>query len=141
MVMVPVVTVQVGCITVAVGTAGVTGAAFTTNGNDAGDVHPAAFCTVMVYDAGVSPVKTGDAWYGPPLMLYCNPAPVGAVILMVPVGVVQVGCVMVPVGAAGVLGAAFSTKGVEAGDVQPAAFCTVKVYDPGVSPEKTGEGW
>lgn len=58
-------------------------------------------------------------------MLYCSPAPVGVVMVIVPVGTVQVGCVMVPVGAAGVGGAALTVKGVLA--KQPAAFCTVTV--------------
>ena len=34
-------------------------------------------------------------------MLYCSPAPVGDVMVIVPVGVVQLGCVIVPVGADG----------------------------------------
>ena len=74
-------------------------------------------------------------------MLYCNPAPSGAVMVMVPVGVVQVGCaVTVAVGAAGAVGAAF-TVNIVTGEVQPAAFCTVTLYDPGVNPVNTGEAW
>ena len=37
-------------------------------------------------------------------MLYVNPDPVGAVTVIVPVAVVQVGCTVVAVGAVGVAG-------------------------------------
>jgi hypothetical protein len=52
-------------------------------------------------------------------MLYSNPVPVGIVITIVPLGVVQVGCkVTDAVGAAGAPGIVFTVKGVAA-DTQP----------------------
>ena len=74
-------------------------------------------------------------------MLYCSPAPVGAETVMVPVGVVQVGWVVTAaVGAAGAAGTAFTVNAVT-GEVQPPAFCTVILYDPGVKPANTGLAW
>ncbi len=57
-------------------------------------------------------------------MLYVKPEPVGAVTVMVPVAVVQVGCITVAVGAAGVAGCASIVILVEA-EVQPSLFLTV----------------
>ena len=47
-------------------------------------------------------------------MLYCKPAPSGAVTVIVPVGVVQVGCVSVTDGVAGVVDDAVIVTGVPA---------------------------
>ena len=53
------------------------------------------------------------------------PEPVGAVMVMVPVGVPHVGCaVTVAVGCAGALGAALTTRPVRADD-DPQVFCAV----------------
>ena len=58
-------------------------------------------------------------------MLYVNPAPVGAVTVIVPVVTAQVGCeVTLAVGAAGAPGAPFTVTGV-ADDIQPLLFFTV----------------
>lgn len=56
----------------------------------------------------------------------------------VPVEIKQVGCVIVPtIGAVGVVGAVFITAFVEAPEVHPEAFVTVKVYVvPAVKPVK-----
>ena len=139
MVMVPVAVVQVGCaVTVAVGAAGAGGTALTL-AEVPMEIQPGAFCTVTLYTFCVSPVNTGLAWKGPP-MLYNNPAPSGAETVMVPVGLVQVGCVTVTVGAGGVGGKAFTVSTVAA-ETQPAAFCTVTLYTPGVKPVNTGLAW
>jgi len=53
-----------------------------------------------------------------------------------PVGVEQVGCVTVPrIGVDGVPGAALMVTEAVAVDVQPLAFVTVNVYEPGFNPE------
>ena len=59
-------------------------------------------------------------------MLKLRPV-VDEVTVMVAVAVAQDGCVMLIVGALGVLGWAFTTALVEV-DVQPAAFCAVTLY-------------
>jgi hypothetical protein len=54
-------------------------------------------------------------------MLYSNAAPVGAEITIVPVGVVQVGCIVtLAVGAAGFAGIGFTVSAVGA-ETQPVA--------------------
>ena len=56
-----------------------------------------------------------------PSVLYSRPAPVGAVIVIVPVGMLQVGCaVMLAVGAAGAFGTGFTFRFV-AGEIHPVA--------------------
>jgi hypothetical protein len=70
-------------------------------------------------------------------MLYSNVAPIGAVITIVPVGVVQVGCtVMLAVGAAGFAGIGFTVRavGIEIHPVE--LFRTVALKEPGANPEK-----
>ncbi len=58
-------------------------------------------------------------------MLYVRPAPVGAVMVMVPVATAQVGwAVTLAVGATGVGGWALTVTDDDA-EIQPAAFCTV----------------
>jgi hypothetical protein len=57
-------------------------------------------------------------------MLYVNPAPSGAVMVMVPVATAQLGWVSVAVGAGGVAGAGLTVSGVAA-EVQPAALRAV----------------
>ena len=93
MVMVPVAVVQVGCVTVATAWAGAAGAGFTVTLTGV-EIQPSEFCTVTEYVFGTSPLNIGELWYAPP-MLYCSPVPVGDVMMMVPVAVVQVGCVTV----------------------------------------------
>ena len=53
------------------------------------------------------------------------PAPVGAVMVIVPVDTVQLGCVNVMVGAAGVGGCILMTILAEGKEVHPAALVTV----------------
>ncbi|WP_229676795.1 hypothetical protein [Pedobacter psychrotolerans] len=69
-------------------------------------------------------LNTVEAWYVPPSILYSKPEPVGALIVMVPVAEVQVGCTAVAIGAAGVAGCALIVILVEA-EVQPSLFLTV----------------
>ena len=57
-------------------------------------------------------------------MLYVNPAPIGAVMVIVPVATEQVGCVILTVGAIGVAGCAAIVP-VKAGDTHPLAFFAV----------------
>ena len=57
-------------------------------------------------------------------MLYVNPAPVGAVTVMLPVATEQVGCVVLTVAAVGVEGCAFITAAVGV-EIHPCAFSTV----------------
>jgi hypothetical protein len=61
-VIVPVATVQVGCVTLTVGATGIAGCAFTT-AEIAGDVHSAEFLTVTLYVAfAATPVNVVDVW-------------------------------------------------------------------------------
>ena len=48
--------------------------------------------------------KVFDAWYTVPSILYIKLGPEGDVTLMLPVGVVQSGCVAIDTGAAGAVG-------------------------------------
>jgi len=124
-VIVPVGSVQVGCIIFPEAAEGVAGAALTIKEFN-GDWQPAAFCTLITWIllAG-SPVKTGEDWYGPPLMLYCNPAPVGELMVIIPVFIAHVGCVTVAVGEAGKVLTVTVTSFVIG---QPVAVVLVTVY-------------
>ena len=70
-------------------------------------------------------------------MLYSSAAPVGAVMEIVPVLVIQSGCtVTLAAGAAGGAGKLFTVTW-KAADIQPVAlFCAVKLYVPGAMPVK-----
>ena len=60
-----------------------------------------------------------DAWYAEPSILYSSPVPVGADMLMVPVGVLHVGCtVILAVGATGGAGTLFTVSN-KAAETQP----------------------
>ena len=65
-----------------------------------------------------------------PSILYVIPAPVGAVIVIVPVAAVQVGCIRVTDGAAGDAGCALITTPADDTEVHPEVFVTAKVYVP-----------
>jgi hypothetical protein len=70
-------------------------------------------------------------------MLYSNAAPIGAVIIIVPVGVVQVGCtVTLAVGEAGFAGIGFTVSAVGEETHPVAVLRTVALYAPGVNPVK-----
>ena len=62
-----------------------------------------------------------------PLILYVNPVPVGAVMVIVPEGTEQVGCVILTVGGFGLVGAALivATVAVDVQATQPLLFFTV----------------
>ena len=82
------------------------------------DVQPfVLFCAVTTYVPGVSALKLFDDWYAAP-MLYVIFAPDGDDMLMVPVGVIQVGCVEEATGVAGGTGIAFIVSRV-AVEIQP----------------------
>jgi hypothetical protein len=76
---------------------------------------------------GATPVNVADAWNAPPSILYSNPAPVGALTTIVPVGTAHVGCTVTDaVGAAGGVGTALTVTvvGLEI-HVGDAVFLTV----------------
>ena len=62
-------------------------------------------------------------------MLYVMPAPMGVVTVMVPVAIVQVGCINVAVGATGVGGWALIVTLVPE-EIHPSEFIAVSVYMP-----------
>jgi hypothetical protein len=127
MVMVPVAVVHVVWVRETVGAAGVAGCAFIVAVVPV-EVQPAAFLAVTVYVFGSTRVNTPVVLvYVTPSMLYVIPAPVGAVIVIVPVAVAHVVCVRETVGAPGIAGCAFIVAVVPV-EVQPAAFLAVTVY-------------
>ena len=108
---VPVVTAQVGCVSVAAGAAGAFGMAFTTKFADETQVGLAVLLTLMVYVAPAgTAVKVAEVCHVVPFLLYCRLAPTGEVTTIVPVVTAQVGCVTVANGAAGGVGTALTTK-------------------------------
>jgi ABC-type transport system involved in cytochrome c biogenesis permease subunit len=126
-VIVPVGVVHVGCaVTEAVGAAGAEGTAFTVT-LVAVDVQPVeVFCAITLYVPGATPVKVPLTWYVTPSILYSMEAPVGAVTVIVPVGVVHVGCTVTDaVGEAGAPGTVLTVTLV-AVETQPVeVFCAV----------------
>ena len=118
---------QVGvAVILAVGVAGAPGGGNTVSEVPEETQSVLVFLTVTLYVAGASPVNVAAVWYVLPLMLYSSPAPVGAVITIVPVGDAQVGCtVTLAVGSAGDVGTLLIVPAVEA-DTQPVVvFLTV----------------
>ena len=75
-------------------------------------------------------------------MLYSRPLPVGAVMVMVPVTVMHVGCaVTLAVAVAGGAGMLFTVTWM-AVDTQPEAiFLTVTLYVPGATPVNRVPAW
>lgn len=110
--------------------------------SDASEVQPEAFVTVNVYVPGASPdivvLNPVPAVIVPPGVLVNVHAPVAGRPLKttLPVGTLNVGCVIVPItGAVGVGGCAFITALPDAVDEHPAALVTVKVNVPAGIPE------
>ncbi|KGO96511.1 hypothetical protein Q767_06320 [Flavobacterium enshiense DK69] len=101
-VIVPVVVLQLGCVTEPAGVVGVDGCGLTVT-LVAVEIHPAALFTVTLYGPGFTLVKVVELWYVLPLMLYVKPDPVGLLIAIVPFDIVQDGCVTVTVGWVGIL--------------------------------------
>ena len=125
-----------------VGCCRVTGCALMVALNDAKEVHVPSF-TVKVYVFAARPLNTPVV---PVPVIVADPgdavtvqAPAGNPLnATLPVGTAQVGCVMVPMmGAVGVAGCALITALIDAGEVHPAAFVTVKVYVFAARPLKT----
>jgi hypothetical protein len=133
----PVGTAQVGWVMVpAVGAAGVAGWAAITTLADGDEAHPAAFITVKLYVPATRPeivVVIPVPAIAPGLIVQL---PAGKLLrTTLPVATAQVGWVIVPaVGVAGAPGAAVITTFADAGDVQPEAFVTVKLYVAAGSP-------
>lgn len=137
MVIVPVGTVQEGWMMVKVAAAGGVGWAAMITLPVAPDVHPAAFLTVKLYVPAGSPDIVVVAVL--PLI-----AP-GSIVQLpagrpesttLPVADAHVGCVIVPTdGAEGVAGWALMTTGVEAAEIHPVEFFTVKLYVPVARPD------
>ena len=88
------------------------------------EIHPAAFLTVTEYVPATRLLNVADDWYVEPSILYVSPVPIGAVTVMLPVGVAQVGCTEVTTGVVGVAGAALIVTEV-AVEIHPAAFLAV----------------
>ena len=101
----PVGVVQVGwVVTEAVGTEGVVGCGLIVV-TVAGDTQPPAFLAVTLYVPAGTKLKVPDVFeYVVPSMLYLMPVPVGSDIVIAPLANVQVGCVSLTVGAAGIAG-------------------------------------
>jgi hypothetical protein len=94
------------------------------------EVHPAALVTVKLYVPAARPetvVVTPVPAIAPGLIVQL---PAGRLLSTTfPVATAHVGWVIVPaVGVAGAPGAAVMTTFADAGEVQPAAFVTVKLY-------------
>jgi hypothetical protein len=132
----PVATAHVGWVIVPItGAVGVTGCALIIAFEEATEVHPAAFVSVKVYVApAVNPVTVVVV----PVPVLVAPPGVTVTVQVpelgnplnatLPVGTLQVGCVIVPtIGVGGVPGAVDTAALVEAVDVHPPAFVTVKV--------------
>jgi hypothetical protein len=140
--MLPVARSHVGWVMVPItGADGVAGWEFITTASDDGDTHPSALATVKVYVPGlmldtvrVVPVPVIETLPGVRVRVHV-PAEGSPLSAALPVGRAQVGCVIAPTtGAEGVSGCALMTTLDDAGEVQPTALVTVKVYVPGASP-------
>jgi len=135
MVMLPA-TVQVGCVALSAGATGVAGCAFMVTVAEL--VQPVALRTVTVWLPAATLLKVAVAWNAPLSNWYCNPVAV-LVTVMLPVAVVQVGCVGLSAGTAGVAGCAFMVMVAEL--VQPAALRTVTVWLPVATLLKVAVVW
>lgn len=77
-----------------------------------------------------------------PLMLYSRPVPVGAVMLMVPVAVMHVGCaVTLAVAVEGGAGILFTVTWMAVDTHPEAIFLTVISYVPGATPVNRVPAW
>jgi hypothetical protein len=106
---VPVVTVQVGCVRLACGIAGAPGIALITKFAVEMHVMSTLVRTLIVYVVpAVKPLNVFELCQIVPLMLYSRLVPTGDVTTIVPVVTVQVGCVRLACGIAGALGTALT---------------------------------
>ena len=130
-VIVPVATAHVGCVSVVVGAAGGVGCGLMVT-ELAGEVH-VPFLAVTLYVPGATLLNTPVVFvYVDPSMLYVIPAAgAGVFTVIVPVATAHVGCVSVVVGAAGGVGCGFIVTEL-AGEVQ-VPFLAVTLYVPGAT--------
>lgn len=139
----PVVIVQVGCVTVPIwGATGAPVGVFSAALDEDGDVQPAEFVTEKVYDPTGTPVIVDDepdpSVVFPPgdLVTVHDPVEGNPLRTTLPVGSAHVGWVIVPTtGAAGVDGWVLITIFPLDVEVQFVLFVTVYEYVPAASPE------
>ena len=125
----PVVTAQVGWVSVARGVAGAVGTALITKLADETQVGLAVLLTLIVYvtPAGKA-LKVAELCHVVPFLLYCRLVPKGDVITIVPVVTAHVGWVSVARGVAGAVGTALITKLADETQVGLAVLLTLIVY-------------
>ena len=114
-----------------------TGCAFITTPDEAGEIQPDALVTLKLYVPVDKPdivLPVPEPAIAPGFIVH---DPVGKPAnTTLPVACVQVGCVIVPtVGAAGVDGWMSIITSADTADVQPEALVTVYEFVPGVSPD------
>ena len=129
----PVAVAQVGCVIVpTIGASGVAGWVLMVALVEATEVQPTELVTVNVYVPAARPVNVVEVvdpvFVAPPVAVTVQLPEGRPLRATLPVAVAQVGCVIVPtIGVSGVAGCVLMVALVEATEVQPTEFVTVKV--------------